>query len=85
MSIKNILCLGDVIGVTGRYAVRRHLEEIKLEKEAIDLVFEFREFFDSLCTFRRCIPQRKEFLHHHRTCFFRFIAYCIHRQATNQN
>ena len=37
MSVKNILCLGDVIGVTGRYAIRRHLEEIKLENN-IDFV-----------------------------------------------
>ncbi len=37
MAIKNILCLGDIVGVTGRYAVRRHLEEIKLEHN-IDFV-----------------------------------------------
>ena len=37
MSVKNILCLGDIIGITGRYAVRRHLEEIKLEHD-IDFV-----------------------------------------------
>ena len=37
MSVKNILCLGDIIGVTGRYAIRRHLEEIKLENN-IDFI-----------------------------------------------
>ena len=37
MSVKNILCLGDVIGITGRYVIRRHLEEIKLEHD-IDFV-----------------------------------------------
>lgn len=37
MSVKNILCLGDIIGITGRYAVRRNLEEIKLEHD-IDFV-----------------------------------------------
>ena len=37
MAVKNILCLGDIVGVTGRYAVRRHLEEIKLEHN-IDFV-----------------------------------------------
>ena len=37
MSVKNILCLGDIIGITGRYAIRRHLEEIKLEHD-IDFV-----------------------------------------------
>lgn len=37
MSIKNILCLGDIIGVTGRFAVRKHLESIK-KKYNIDFV-----------------------------------------------
>lgn len=37
MSIKNILCLGDIIGITGRYVIKKHLEEIKKENN-IDFV-----------------------------------------------
>ena len=37
MSVKNILCLGDIVGVTGRYAIKRYLEDIKL-KNSIDFV-----------------------------------------------
>ncbi len=37
MTIKNILCLGDIVGITGRFAIRKHLEEIK-KKHNIDFV-----------------------------------------------
>lgn len=37
MAIRTILCLGDIIGVTGRFVIRRHLEEIKLAND-IDFV-----------------------------------------------
>lgn len=37
MAIRSILCLGDIIGVTGRSVIRRHLEEIKLANN-IDFV-----------------------------------------------
>jgi len=37
MSIHNILCLGDIIGITGRFALNRYLDNIKKEHN-IDFV-----------------------------------------------
>ena len=37
MSVHNILCLGDIIGITGRFALNRYLENIKKDNN-IDFV-----------------------------------------------